>query len=208
MNCCKWHIVFRGLLCEWKYHAQHKSFWLSYGITHTAKTQWSHNRRPCEINWPLCFCWMSDCKVSLYLRQPVQSIPVLIIIFHHAVPWLRLSLSCHPAGPPRVLPAGNLGVGGPQRPPGRPHGAGCGADGDVSPDVQTDGDWVEPGDRTLQPAGQWRPRLYYQGEADSRLLVWDRVFVINISLSSFSLFFVLCNPWGFFRSRCQYMYLF
>lgn len=65
-----------------------------------------------------------------------------------------LSLSCHSPGPPCVLPAGNLGAGGPQRAPGGPHGSGCEADGDMSPDVQTDGDWAEPGDRPLQPAGQ------------------------------------------------------
>lgn len=114
-------------------------------------------------------------------------------------PWLRLSLSRHSAGPPRVLPAGNIGIGGPQRPPARPHGPGCGADGDVSPDVQTDGDWVEPGDRTLQPAGQWRPRRYCQGEADGRWLVWDRVFVIDISLSSvfpFLLYVILKDFFG------------
>lgn len=114
-------------------------------------------------------------------------------------PWLRLSLSRHSAGPPRVLPAGNIGTGGPQRPPARPHGPGCGADGDVSPDVQTDGDWVEPGDRTLQPAGQWRPRRYCQGEADGRWLVWDRVFVIDISLSSvfpFLLYVILKDFFG------------
>lgn len=122
-------------------------------------------------------------------------------------PWLRLSLSRHSAGPPRVLPAGNIGTGGPQRPPAWPHGPGCGADGDVSPDVQTDGDWVEPGDRTLQPAGQWRPRRYCQGEADGRWLVWDRVFVIDISLSSFSLCCFM-ESLRIFWSRSIYIYIY
>lgn len=53
-----------------------------------------------------------------------------------------------------MLPARNFGSGDSQRSPGGPHGSGCAVDGDLSPDVQADGDRAEPGDRSLQPAGQ------------------------------------------------------
>lgn len=53
-----------------------------------------------------------------------------------------------------MLPAGNLGAGVPQWASRGPHGSGSEADGDMSPDVPTDGDWAQPRDRTLQPAGQ------------------------------------------------------
>ena len=69
------------------------------------------------------------------------------------------------AGPPRVLPARHLSTGGPQRAPGGPHGPGCAADGDVSSDVQTDGDGAESRDRSLQPAGLRWPGYLRQGEA-------------------------------------------
>lgn len=61
---------------------------------------------------------------------------------------------CCSPGPPCLLPARNLSTRGSQWAARRPHGPGCEADRNMLPDVQTDGDWAEPGDRTLQPAGQ------------------------------------------------------
>lgn len=128
---------------------------------------------------------------------------------HHYLPsFLSLilpdctALSCHPTGPPCVLPARNLGAGRPQRPPRRPHGSGSGADGDMSPDVQTDGDRAEPRDRALQPTGQWWAWCCCQGEANSRLWTFNRLgflfflnhhFIINIFTFWYLLFYVLPN---------------
>lgn len=92
------------------------------------------------------------------------------------------------AGPPCLLPPGDIGPRGPQRPPGGPHGSGCAVDGDVSPDVQTDGDWAEPGDRTLQPAGQRWERCGCQGDAHTGMLA---SFVTMLLLISFFISFGL-----------------
>lgn len=70
----------------------------------------------------------------------------------------------HSAGSPGMFPARDSCSGGPQRPPRGSYGSGCAADGDLSPDVQADGDWTEPRDRTLQPAGQWWEWCYCEGE--------------------------------------------
>lgn len=64
-----------------------------------------------------------------------------------------------------MLPAGNSGPGGAQRPPAGPHGPGRAADGDLPPDVPGDGDGPQPRDRTLQHAAQREPGRGGEGEA-------------------------------------------
>uniref|UniRef100_A0A8D3AUM5 alpha-1,2-Mannosidase n=1 Tax=Scophthalmus maximus TaxID=52904 RepID=A0A8D3AUM5_SCOMX len=57
---------------------------------------------------------------------------------------------------------GTLALRRPQRSPRRPHGPGRAADGDLPPDVRTDGDGPESRDRPLQPAGERRQRRLRQ----------------------------------------------
>lgn len=63
-----------------------------------------------------------------------------------------------------MLPARNPGAGGPQWAPGGPHGSGYEADGNVPPDVQTDGDGAEPRDCALLSADQRQSGHFCQGE--------------------------------------------